>query len=141
MNTLYTYENDWLVMNGEKVLYCQGNTPEQMQLVVAEYQAMADAPKTELPFPEMVTTSVRKTAEEWCLSQGFSTFDLLNLNRIEIILKTNNITIPPKSTAFETWIFQTQMAYASGAEYTNAPVTMKELLEELYPILNTLQQA
>lgn len=40
MNTslIYSFEGQWLLVNGQRCMYCPGNTPQQMQAIVTEYQ-------------------------------------------------------------------------------------------------------
>jgi hypothetical protein len=98
---------------------------------------MPDASLVLPPEPPEQTTPLRKTAEEWCKEQGFSTFDLLNLNRIEAILNSLGASLPPKCAQFSQWVLATQIAAATGADYTPAPATMNELMQEVAPILTS----
>jgi hypothetical protein len=56
---IYTVDGEWLVCNGEKVLYCEGYTQEQMEELRAKYQADADVPKVDIDFDKDIKNSAQ----------------------------------------------------------------------------------
>lgn len=42
MKTIYTIDGDYLAMNGERVLFCEGATADEMEATRAKYQEIAD---------------------------------------------------------------------------------------------------
>jgi hypothetical protein len=44
-NTIYSYEGNWLLVNGQRVLQVPDGSPEIMELKVKEYQKQADKAK------------------------------------------------------------------------------------------------
>lgn len=72
---------------------------------------------------------------------GYHAIGLLNLFDIENKMIAANMVIPEKAMAVRSWLNNVQISAAKGQALSDAPYSYSEILQEILPYIETLEDA